>query len=167
MATECPEMREHPERLKTAYNLAGLVAYFDGREKADWKAFVDSFCFFLELRQSPVERFRELTKAWRNEVRFLSDTNEICSHPAYQEIIGMGALALPLIFAEMEREPDHWFWALKAITGQDPVPEEQRGNLELMTKAWLNWANGCKKRLGSDWARVFLRSATCWTNWEN
>src|SRR5437899_3182838 len=38
-----------------------------------------------------LEKFQRLTARWRTDVRFLSDTNEICSHPAYQEIIGMGS----------------------------------------------------------------------------
>jgi len=52
----------------------------------------------------------------------------------------MGDAALPLIFQELRREPDHWFWALKAITGEDPVAESDRGRLDKMTTAWLKWA---------------------------
>jgi hypothetical protein len=153
-----PRMCEHPERLKVAYNLAGLIAHFDGQEMEQWSSFVDSFSFFLKLHESPLQRFKELSALWKSEVRLLSDMNEICNHPAYQEIIGMGVLALPFVFAELEKSPDHWFWALKAITGHDPVPEEQRGDLTLMTKFWLSWANSCKEKLGADWTRVFLRS---------
>jgi hypothetical protein len=29
---------------------------------------------------------------------------------------------------------------LKAITGEDPVPNNDRGNVPQMTRAWLNWA---------------------------
>ena len=28
----------------------------------------------------------------------------------------MGPTAIPWLLAELEREPDHWFWALKSIT---------------------------------------------------
>jgi hypothetical protein len=156
--TDWPEMWEHPERLKTAFNLAGLIAHFEQREMKNWNAFVDSFRFFLRLQESPMERFNVLAAEWKEGVRLLSDTNEICSHSAYQGIIGMGVLGLPFIFAELEREPDQWFWALKAITGHDPVGEDERGNLVLMTKAWLRWATDCKETLGAEWARVFLRA---------
>ncbi len=61
-------------------------------------------------------------------------------HPAYQQIIGMGDAALPFIFQELRRDPDHWFWALKAITGEDPVAASDRGQLDKMTTAWLDWA---------------------------
>lgn len=60
-------------------------------------------------------------------------------HPAYQRIIGMGDAAVPLILQELERSPDHWFWALNAITGADPVPESRRGVMSEMVKAWLEW----------------------------
>ena len=92
----------------------------------------------------PREKFQELMARWKKDVRFLSDTNEVCSHPAYQEIIGLGIPVLSLILAELESDPDHWFWALKAITGVDPVPEEHLGDLQLMARDWLSWAEGCK-----------------------
>lgn len=86
------------------------------------------------------EQFSDLTKAWKTETRLTSSITEMCMHPAYQSIIGMGPNALPLIFRELEREPDHWFWALKAITGADPVVPENIGRLDAMTRDWLRWA---------------------------
>ncbi len=113
----------------------------------------------LVLYDAQRERFQQLAAAWKSEVRFLSDTNEICSHPAYQEIIGMGVSVLPFIFEELEREPDSWFWALKAITGQDPVPEEHRGNVDLMARDWLKWAQEYKKSMPSELGRFLARFA--------
>lgn len=63
----------------------------------------------------------------------------ISMHPAYQKIIGMGELALPLIMRELRTRPNHWFWALKAITGEDPVPPQYRGQVRKMAAAWLDW----------------------------
>jgi len=40
---------------------------------------------------------------------------------------------------EVEHNLDHWFWALRAITGADPVPVESRGKLKEMAQAWLAW----------------------------
>ena len=60
-------------------------------------------------------------------------------HPAYQQIIGMGKEAIPLILNQMSVEPDHWFWALKSITNEDPVPEEVKGDIIKMTELWLEW----------------------------
>ena len=85
-------------------------------------------------------RFDQLCETWKAQTRFSSSTTEISTHPAYQQIIGMGRAALPFIFSELRQAPDHWYWALKAITGEDPVPAADRGNLPRMTSAWLRWA---------------------------
>jgi hypothetical protein len=83
--------------------------------------------------------FRRLTDEWKSQAEFLSSPTAIAALPAYQAIIAMGPAAIPLILDELRREPDHWFVALKRITGEDPVPDEARGNLDLMAQAWLRW----------------------------
>lgn len=57
----------------------------------------------------------------------------------YQHIIGMGWDAVPFLLVEMAREPDQWFWALEAITEENPVPQESRGRVREATEAWLAW----------------------------
>jgi hypothetical protein len=59
----------------------------------------------------------------------------------YQRIIGMGPPVVPLILEELRREPDQWFWALEAITEQNPVPQEASGKPRLMAEAWLRWGD--------------------------
>jgi len=86
------------------------------------------------------QRFRELVRQWKEATRFLSSIHEMTGHPAYLQIIGMGKDALPLILHELRREPDHWFIALQAITGVNPIPASVRGKVEEMTQAWLSWA---------------------------
>lgn len=85
-------------------------------------------------------RFRELVRQWKQATLLMSSITDMATHPAYQQMIGMGQTALPLILEELRREPDQWFWALKAITGEDPVPQADRGNLPRMAHAWLAWA---------------------------
>ncbi len=85
------------------------------------------------------ELFRQLVERWREETRYLSSSTEIAMRPAYQRIIGMGPAVIPLILAELARQPDHWFWALHALTGADPVSPGDRGKLPAMTEAWLRW----------------------------
>lgn len=87
----------------------------------------------------PRQRFAMLAARWYKETAPLSSVSEIAMHPAYQEIIGMGQEALPLILCELQQRPGHWFWALRAITGEDPVRPEQRGKIREMTAAWLLW----------------------------
>ncbi len=86
-----------------------------------------------------IQRFRGLVDVWRRECAVLSSTTQKAIHPAYQQIIGMGRDALPLILRELEETPDHWFWALKAISGEDPVPPEGVGKTPEMTESWLHW----------------------------
>lgn len=71
---------------------------------------------------------------------FRSSIHDMVSHPAYLQIIGMGKEALPLLVDELRREPDHWFVALQAITGANPIPASVQGDVEKLTQAWLTWA---------------------------
>jgi hypothetical protein len=89
--------------------------------------------------QSLAERFADLVQRLREETALLSSPTAQAAHPAYQQIIGMGPAALPLLFRELEDHGGHWFWALKAITGVDPVPPEDRGRVHAMRQAWLRW----------------------------
>lgn len=94
---------------------------------------------FSRQMSVPKIKFQFLTQEWKSATAHLSSTTEISLHPAYQRIIGMGETAVPFILQEMSDSPDHWFWALKAITGDSPVPAEHRGRIELMTEDWLVW----------------------------
>lgn len=92
-----------------------------------------------EQKIAPVIRFNTLKAEWESETAHLSSVTEIALHPAYQQIIGMGTIAIPFILSEMKRKPGHWFWALKSIAGEDPAPPEHRGRLKQMTEDWLKW----------------------------
>lgn len=87
----------------------------------------------------PVETFTTLVEEWQTETSDLSSTTAMVLHPAYQRIIGLGPGAVPLLLRELQVRPNHWFHALRAITGHNPVRLEQRGNLRKMTAAWLEW----------------------------
>jgi len=85
------------------------------------------------------EEFERLASKWKAETAFLSSATKRAMHPAYQEIIGLGQSAVPLLLSELASAPDHWFWALKAITKIDPVPVADRGYMQKMRDAWLKW----------------------------
>jgi len=57
----------------------------------------------------------------------------------YQEIIGIGRPALPMILNELKERPVHLFWALRAISGTNPVEPEDRGRIDKMREVWLEW----------------------------
>ncbi len=90
-------------------------------------------------------QFESLAEVWKSDRMPTSSSTDLCMHRAYQEIIGLGKDALPLIFAELQKELDFWFWALAAISRENPVPPEDRGNMEEMAKIWLEWgrSHGC------------------------
>ena len=85
-------------------------------------------------------RFSRLAAEWKEATEHLSSAREMAMHRAYQEIIGMGWAAVPLLLQGLEREPDHWFWALRSITGENPVKPEHQGRLDEMARDWLDWA---------------------------
>lgn len=88
-------------------------------------------------------RFSQLVKSWHSERGITSSVSDMVTCLSYLRIIGMGEAALPLILAQLEREdddPDHWFTALEAITGEDPVSGESCGDTVSMAQDWLSWA---------------------------
>ena len=88
------------------------------------------------------KRFAELVTKWRSETGGLSSPRAIASHWAYQQIIQMGQLGepvLPMIFQELEENGGWWYPALRALTKQNPVPQEAKGRPPLNKAAWLDW----------------------------
>jgi hypothetical protein len=85
------------------------------------------------------QRFEGLVSQWQEATAFTSSVVEMAMHPAYQQIIGLGPAAIPLLLNELEREPDHWFWALRAIAGENPVPVEDAGRVLKMAAVWVEW----------------------------
>lgn len=85
------------------------------------------------------EEFVNLAAQWQAETAGASTTRRIVSHPAYLRMIGMGDHAVPWILDQLEGEEAHWFEALHAITGANPVPDEDRGVYAKMVQAWLTW----------------------------
>jgi hypothetical protein len=83
--------------------------------------------------------FYTLARAWKSDRRATSSSTSIAMHPAYQKIIGLGKPALPFILSELERDVDHWFWALASIANENPVPLQTRGKMQEMAKVWIGW----------------------------
>ena len=88
--------------------------------------------------ESVKEKFERLANQWKEETNLSSSISEMAMHPAYQKIIGMGKVVIPLILNELSKKPDQWFWALSAITGEEPdLP--YRSRVKDMALAWLRW----------------------------
>lgn len=93
----------------------------------------------LEPSEERVQKFQNLTAQWRRETRHCSLISDIVLNTAYQQIIGMGNPVVGLILQDLKQQPDHWFWALRSITGKNPIQLEDRGRLPQMAAAWLAW----------------------------
>ena len=98
----------------------------------------------VKVKPADRQRFTKLADQWEIETVFLSSSERASKHPAYQEIIGMGKQAVPLILERMREQRGHWFIALRAITGANPVKPADRGKVAVMQASWLEWgeANG-------------------------
>lgn len=84
-----------------------------------------------------VQEFTRLVREWQKDTMFMSSVTQMAIHPAYQRIIGMGQPAVPLILKEMSTNSSHWFWALEAITGENPANDVS--TFDEGVQAWLNW----------------------------
>lgn len=91
------------------------------------------------------QRFRRLADEWYIKTSHMSSSSKAAMHSSYQQIIGMGPSALPLIMRELERTRDHWGWALFAITGEHPVATGRTSTYPEAVDAWLEWGkqHGC------------------------
>lgn len=88
--------------------------------------------------------FAEHEKRWKAETAFLSDPTEKYLNDNYARIIGMGPSAVALILQSMMHSRADWFYALRALTGANPVTDDMAGDMQAMTRAWIDWghANG-------------------------
>lgn len=91
------------------------------------------------IEKSVEKEFHALAAQWKEDCAVVSSTSAMVSHPAYQAIIELGEPAVPLLLQDLQKEPVHWFEALKAITGDDPVSPSDWGNIPAMAAAWLAW----------------------------
>ena len=95
--------------------------------------------FFTELKFVILaERVKEETKLYS----FISQKNQ---SPTYRKLLEMGGLIVPFVLKYLDLQPALWFHALRTLTGENPVPAEHAGNIELMKKDWLQW--GKKRKL--------------------
>lgn len=86
--------------------------------------------------------FEEHAERWKRETLHWSSVTKMIAHPSYLRIIGLATNSTKreitrLLLRELQNEPDHWFAALTAITGQDPVGPED--DFDEAINAWLEW----------------------------
>lgn len=85
------------------------------------------------------EKFKRLAAAWCAETQFSSSISEMFLNKNYQAIIGQGIAIVPFILEDLKKGPDHWYWALGAITGANPAENAPPGDIAAISEAWLEW----------------------------
>jgi hypothetical protein len=90
-----------------------------------------------QLEPKLEQRFNELASKWQRETCGLSSITKKITNINYLKIIAMGKAVVPLILCSLEKQPDHWFVALKALTDQDPTSPND--SFAQAVEAWLNW----------------------------
>lgn len=95
----------------------------------------------VEPAPSLEDKFNRLANAWKSVAAGpASSISRIVTHPAYLEIISLGEKMIPFILRDLQKEPNHWFVALKILARQfSPVKPQDAGNMKKMTEAWLEW----------------------------
>lgn len=91
---------------------------------------------------SLVEReFSRLATDWKEETRHWSSVRKMLAHPNYLRIIGLATISRRevqrLLLRELRDEPDYWFAALTAITGENPVSRD--ADFDQAVNVWLKW----------------------------
>ncbi len=89
--------------------------------------------------ESLEQRFRRLESDWTAATGHLSSSTKIIKHPAFQEIIGLGAAVIPFMLRDLRERPRLWVWALPEIAGANPAAAAEGGNIAKLSQAWLEW----------------------------
>ena len=85
------------------------------------------------------EWFRALAGQWTRETGHIASISKRKQHAAYQSIVQLGDRVVPLLLDSLRTRPDFWFPALRDITGENPVGDQDRGYYDRMANAWIEW----------------------------
>jgi hypothetical protein len=87
--------------------------------------------------------FTGLMQLWEHETSWLSSVTAIMEHPAVPILAADGRRTVDRLLHCMRANPQAasigWSTLLAQLTGARPVPEQDRGNLPAMQRAWLKW----------------------------
>lgn len=92
------------------------------------------------ISQEDEKKFNTLVAKWKNDSRTSLLMTQKCTDASYQRIIGMGQQIIPLLLKKVsEPSGEDWFWALSAITHENPVKSENRGIINNVIEDWIKW----------------------------
>ena len=83
----------------------------------------------------------KLIDDFARQTEVVSSTSMMLEVPTAAKLIEIGNDVVPALLRFLKREPSVGIMVLlERITGENPVPANQRGDLDKMAKAWLRWA---------------------------
>lgn len=83
-------------------------------------------------------RVREIIQLWHEEACLLPEKKQL-SHPALFALEQLGQRAVPLLLADIEKQPSVLFKALERITGESPYVLSSMRNTPTLCHAWVLW----------------------------
>ena len=96
--------------------------------------------YFRHLEYQRIKnRFEDLRDQWMENTKYESSATKIVEHPCYQEIIETGESMIPFILREVRTGNNHWFYALRKITGYTPR-NAGKLNFDELRLAWMEWS---------------------------
>lgn len=128
LATAAMPVLIDPDMHAFGYSLSILI---EPREHVSFAA----AAYRLVLKKE----FEKHARKWSRDTQFTSSLTDKYLHASYARIIGMGRPAAPLILERLKSDPDDWFYALRAITGANPVKIADAGSMKKMSQSWLDW----------------------------
>lgn len=146
--------RRIEENYTIAFNRlgrSGLLSYWDDDRSGAYERAQHMTQTIIERRSKHQEILFELythIKKWKSDTTHWSSIIKMLSHPSYLRIIELAQYfhaheVVKALLQELATEPDHWFTALTAITGEDPTQPEH--DFDEAVNAWLVW--GQKKEI--------------------
>lgn len=90
-------------------------------------------------KEDYIARFTRLVDQWRYQTIYSSFVEEKTKHSAFKQIVAIGQDAIPLILREIYVRSDFLYLALQMITGENPVPQRDRGKVHAAVDAWIEW----------------------------
>lgn len=127
--------------IKSPYYGVASTAFSGDEAGLVQSNFIEAIQHFRETTTTETleQKFKRMSVNWKEDNKFSSRSSLLLSNIYYLDIIAMGKDALPYIFEDLKRGPNHWFIALAIITGANPVSEESKGDILAMTEAWISW----------------------------
>jgi hypothetical protein len=92
---------------------------------------------YLRPERDVEATFKQLASVWERETLLVSSPTEAATRDSYQKIIGLGLQCVPLLLERLRESRRNYFWALDAITHQNPA--EHAESVGEAIDAWMEW----------------------------